>query len=154
MRTIIFLLLALGVMGFIFVMSATPGNESAKLSGIFVKIFTALIPPFDVLTGDKREGALIILSFLVRKAAHFTEFALLGGFISSAFHASRKKKTIGFFLALLIGVLYAISDEFHQSFVPGREMAAFDVCVDSAGVLLGAGLATLFARGERRRGRK
>jgi len=33
--------------------------------------------------------------------------------------------------------LYAISDEFHQSFVPGRNMAVLDICFDSSGVLFG-----------------
>ena len=39
--------------------------------------------------------------------------------------------------SLIVGVLYASSDEIHQYFVPGRSARVFDVMIDSAGVCLG-----------------
>lgn len=44
-------------------------------------------------------------------------------------------------IPLLIGFLYAVSDEIHQHFVPGRAMQARDVLIDTAGVLLGIWIA-------------
>ena len=46
-------------------------------------------------------------------------------------------------LALLIGILYAVSDEFHQLFVPGRAGQFRDVLVDGAGTVLGVLLASI-----------
>ena len=66
---------------------------------------------------------------VLRKAAHVTEFAILGALLVRA---------IGSFApSLLIGVLYAASDEWHQSFVRGREGTPVDVAIDTVGVLVG-----------------
>ena len=45
-----------------------------------------------------------------------------------------------------IGIGYAITDEVHQTFVPGRHGAAYDVVVDAAGVLLGVYVVSRLAR--------
>jgi hypothetical protein len=66
---------------------------------------------------------------VLRKIAHAAEFALLGFLLVRALG----KEWAGLFA----GVAYAISDEIHQHFVPGRQAAARDVLVDSAGVVVG-----------------
>jgi VanZ family protein len=66
---------------------------------------------------------------VLRKIAHAAEFALLGFLLVRALG----KEWAGLFA----GVAYAISDEIHQHFVPGRQAAARDVLVDSAGVAVG-----------------
>jgi VanZ family protein len=43
--------------------------------------------------------------------------------------------------AIALGIAYALSDEIHQSFVPGREGAPLDFAIDSVGVVFGAVLA-------------
>jgi len=67
--------------------------------------------------------------FVLRKIAHACEYAVLGLLLV---RATRREH-----LAVLIGVLYAASDEFHQHFVPGRHATVRDVAIDSAGVLVG-----------------
>lgn len=42
-----------------------------------------------------------------------------------------------FLISLLVGQIYAITDEIHQSFIPGRTASARDVCIDTCGVFLG-----------------
>lgn len=72
-------------------------------------------------------------SYLIRKMAHWTEYAILGvltvRFINSLGYP--------FGWAILIVVLFAFFDEFHQFFIPGRHAALFDVGVDSFGGLIG-----------------
>jgi|GEM_PF-684108 len=75
---------------------------------------------------------------------HILEYALLSFLVIRALKAynpggSRVRR---FLLALLICVFYAIIDEFHQSFVPGRCASVIDVTYDSAGVFL----STIFYR--------
>jgi len=84
--------------------------------------------------------------FLVRKGAHFTEYAVLAILL---WHALWKPRwgdqrpwswpVAGF--ALLLTGLYALSDEIHQSFVPMRTGSGWDVLVDTAGALTGLLLA-------------
>lgn len=66
---------------------------------------------------------------LLRKAAHLTEFAILGGLLLRALPRPPA--------AFALGVLYAISDEIHQTFVPGRAGRPLDVAIDAVGVGLG-----------------
>jgi VanZ family protein len=54
-------------------------------------------------------------------------------------------------LALLICVLYAISDEVHQLFVPGRGGQVKDIIIDSAGATVGIGVYLLISRVVKRR---
>jgi VanZ family protein len=66
---------------------------------------------------------------VLRKIAHFCEYAILGFLLV---RATRREP-----VAFALGVLYAASDEIHQHFVPGRHAAVRDVAIDSAGVLVG-----------------
>ncbi len=66
---------------------------------------------------------------VLRKIAHAAEFAILGLLLARAVGRAR--------LAVVLGILYAVSDEVHQSFVPGRQGSALDVALDAAGVALG-----------------
>ena len=66
---------------------------------------------------------------LLRKAAHMTEYAILGALLLRAL--SRELP------ALAIGIAYAITDEIHQHFVEGRHASPLDVALDSVGVAVG-----------------
>ena len=70
---------------------------------------------------------------VLRKLAHFCEYGVLGLLLARA--AGRET------VALAAGVAYAVTDELHQSFVPGRNAAFRDVAIDWAGVLFGVVLA-------------
>ncbi len=75
------------------------------------------------------ELASDILTFFIRKAAHFTEYLLLG--LTLEWGMDFRKRTF------LIGTGYAILDEIHQAFVPGRSCEIRDMCIDTVGLLIG-----------------
>ncbi len=66
---------------------------------------------------------------VLRKAAHITEFAILGALLVRAIGLSLP--------AFVAGLAYAVTDEWHQSFVRGREGTSVDVAIDAVGVLIG-----------------
>ncbi len=70
---------------------------------------------------------------VVRKTAHFLEFYLLG-FLSFKTFVSRGREKGAFWISTLFSVLFAVSDELHQYFIPGRAMRLFDVFIDSLGI--------------------
>jgi VanZ family protein len=74
--------------------------------------------------------------FIVKKSAHITEYAILTVFLYRALLGSGVVKNKSFIYALILCVLYAASDEFHQSFTPGREPTLRDVGFDTIGSLL------------------
>ena len=65
---------------------------------------------------------------VLRKLAHGVEYAVFGLLLARA---------VPELPAFGGGVLYAVTDELHQSFVPGRQAALLDVAIDAAGVLCG-----------------
>jgi VanZ family protein len=83
------------------------------------------------------EAQLATAHFLTRKAAHFTEFAVLAFLARRAFIASSYAfiRRYWFHLGLLLIVSYALLDEFHQSFVPVRTPSIYDSAIDIAGGL-------------------
>ncbi|MBN1621238.1 MAG: VanZ family protein [Endomicrobiales bacterium] len=76
--------------------------------------------------------------FILRKIAHIVEYGILFLLVQRAlFHSGLKWQPKRIYLvSIIFSVLYAVSDEYHQSFVPGRGPSAYDVGVDSAGVFL------------------
>ncbi len=66
---------------------------------------------------------------VLRKIAHAGEYAILGALLLRALRMRR--------LSFLLGVAYAVSDEIHQTFVPGRAGTALDVAIDAIGVAVG-----------------
>lgn len=80
--------------------------------------------------------------FILRKAAHIFEFGILAVLvlrIGLRRENSRNKK-FAYITALAFSLLYAIGDEYHQSFIAGREMALRDVLIDSLGIVGGSGI--------------
>ena len=82
------------------------------------------------------------VNFLLRKAGHLTEYAVLAALLHAAL-----RRTVGFrwraataAAAFALSVLYAQGDEYHQKFVPGRASEFRDVEIDAVGALLGLAL--------------
>jgi len=113
----------------IFLFSSDNAEESNEKSGFFVELLMNLPGTF----GDN-------LSFIVRKTAHFTIYAVLGFLVSGIF---RERKN---FYALSVCFLYACTDEIHQYFVPGRACRFTDVIIDTAGAFCGIIIFALLCR--------
>ena len=133
----IFMLLLLTTFATIFKFSSQIAEESDDISnGVLRKI----IDVFPYTKGRSEEIKIKMVEHgnpIIRKLAHFSIYALVGVWIMafmSTFDIRLYKKWI---ISMLVGVLYAASDEFHQSFVPGRGPSIADVGIDSLGVLTG-----------------
>lgn len=108
---------------FIFQMSGTVAEESSEQSTFLITLVEKI---FGVTFTD----------FVIRKFAHMFEFAALGFFAAIAFCYSFKSiKKVYFSIPFCF--LYAISDEIHQRFVPGRAGQIRDVFIDLAGIIIG-----------------
>lgn len=77
-----------------------------------------------------------LYDFLVKKGSHFSGYALLGLANLRGFHRAGAGQGLRpYLLAFLLAVLYSATDEFHQSFVPGRHPLLTDIGIDSLGAL-------------------
>ena len=74
------------------------------------------------------------IDFVVRKAGHMAAFGILAVLLWRAISYSRQRGAL--VASLVLTVLYAASDEFHQSFTAGRHASPVDVAIDSAGAAI------------------
>lgn len=135
-------------MAVIFFFSSQPGAESTKTSDT---ASYQIIEWQNYLFHQKKSEAELraqieTMGLVVRKIAHMSEYALLTlllAFYLSCYSFSRRDWLL---LAWGITVLYAVSDEIHQLFVPGRAGKITDVCIDSVGAGIGVLLICLLLK--------
>jgi VanZ family protein len=123
-------------MAVIFVMSTNLGggaNTSRILGPLLDFLFPGIAP--ETVAG---------IRLMIRKLAHFTEYFVLACLVSRAVFQSVaicqpwSWRCAGQVIAICVA--YAASDEFHQTFVPGRVGSPMDVMIDSTGVIAGVGV--------------
>lgn len=136
LRTLL-IILTVTVMAVIFILSADNADESnAKSDLISDSIIYNILASFE-LTEEEIEKLLDNCVVVVRKTAHFAEYAVLG-FLLYAVCASFFIPVVrSALLSFVMGTLYAVSDEIHQYFVPGISCQISDMLLDSAGVICG-----------------
>ena len=121
----------------IFYMSSQPANESNDTSYKLIgKIAYIVYPEYRHLTLAEKEIFNSRYNHLVRKITHATVYFFLAIFSLAALGFSPRLRKSRIELALIICLLFAISDELHQWFVPGRSPQLTDVLIDLAGILL------------------
>lgn len=132
-RKVISWLLVILWMGLIFYLSHQQAAQSSHLSTGITERIIAIIDRVTIGI----EIDLAELNHIVRKNAHFFAYLILGILVINALKSNGIKGYKSFFIALLICIVYAISDEVHQLFVPGRAGQVKDVMIDSAGAIVG-----------------
>ena len=138
-------------MGFIFLMSAQTGETSAELSGSITETIVSIITPdYDSLSESEQMALVDGWHTVVRKTAHFCEYAVLGVLLFYSFLYSSLSMRYAALFAVLVAVLYAAGDEWHQSFVDCRGPSLADVGIDSLGAVFGV-LISGFVRAVKRR---
>ncbi len=81
---------------------------------------------------------------LIKKAGHASGYALLGLAYYFAL-PPRLSKGVRWILALFMAILFALSDEFHQSFVLDRNSSIIDVCIDTLGAAIALTITVLYS---------
>lgn len=109
----------------IFMFSNQNGNQSNQNNRFIVDILKSIGFNLDTIMGSAD-------NYIIRKLAHMTEYFILFNLIYNAIYEDYK-----FVKALIVGLIftfiYASSDEFHQSFIPGRGPSFHDVMIDTGG---------------------
>lgn len=125
MKNILNLIIVITWMLLIFIMSSFDATESTNQSNFIVNIIT------DIFKIENIE----LLSLIIRKLAHFTEYLILGFLTINMLNKNDISKK--YLLSILICIIYATSDEIHQIFVPSRAYQIRDILIDSIGSITG-----------------
>ena len=131
----ILIILLLGTFYIIFGFSSQNSTKSSSISGKISKDIVNITRKKETEQEKKRIAKLIEPG--IRKLAHFSIYTVVGFLLMSlcfTYKTNINKKII---ISLIIGVIYACSDELHQTFVAGRSGEARDVLIDTSGVFIG-----------------
>ena len=133
--TLVFLLLWMAV---VFKFSHEPSLQSENTSSVITIKVINLISEICGFDETKKEVSVKLLNPYIRKFAHYFLYTI-GGIFSIIYMRQYKslKENKQLLISLIIGVLYAISDEIHQYFIPGRTCRIKDVYIDSLGIFTG-----------------
>lgn len=135
-KKIIKIIIVLICMLTIFMFSSDNDVESNKKSdGVIINAYKIFLGK----NLSKKEQKYYIEKYVtyVRKTAHFLIYLILGLSIISLIKEYREVDTKAIIIALMISVIYAASDELHQTFIPGRSGEIRDIIIDSLGSLTG-----------------
>ena len=141
----------------IFSFSNQDAEESSSISGEVAKILIEMQPKYKNITEEEKQELISEYQKPVRKLAHFSIYTLLGMSIAGLTctynftNNSKISKSKGDVsktsnsnptstraaITLISGLLYAISDEVHQTFIAGRSGQVSDVLLDWSGIILG-----------------
>lgn len=119
------LIFVITIMIIIFIFSHDSGSTSTIKSNIFVDGF------YNILNFNINRR---LLTKIIRKSAHISLYALLGFSVSNYLIDFNKKIYINSILFILI---YSISDEVHQLFIPNRSGSIIDILIDLIGGIIG-----------------
>ncbi|PIZ47936.1 hypothetical protein COY32_00985 [candidate division WWE3 bacterium CG_4_10_14_0_2_um_filter_41_14] len=97
-------------------------------------VWMGIIYYFSSLQNLQLEGDLSVYDFFLRKLAHMTEYGILTFLVWWGTDKRRDARTLLF--AVSVAILYALTDEFHQTLVPTRDGKLFDIGVDIVGVIV------------------
>ncbi len=135
-RTITLMLIAVTCI-VIFRFSSEDSGESTGTSDFVIECIININPFTKTLDSMQKEEIKENMKMPIRKLAHFFIYTVLGITIMchiSTYKINRYQRIGG---SLMIGMLYAVSDEIHQLFIPGRSGQLTDVLIDTIGVLFG-----------------
>jgi len=138
---VLLILILLADMIFIFYNSAQNAVDSSATSqGVTEQMAPIVVPDYDKLDEEKKKEAVLSLDVIVREAAHLLQFVPLGFacyLLLQTFKIPKRLRYLNYAIPPTFGLLYALSDEIHQIFSPGRFFDVFDLFMDMMGVLLG-----------------
>lgn len=141
---IIDVFLVLGWMTLVFWFSSQVGDDSKVQSGNTIRKIVLLFNKD--ITAENLEIIVEALQPFVRKLAHFSLYTLGGILIYNLINKYNLSKKAKIIYTIIIGALYATSDEIHQLFVPYRSGQITDVLIDTSGIITGVILFIIIAK--------
>ena len=136
---IFFWSITIGIMIVVFLNSAKNATQSSELSVSFTEqLFSVFVPDYGSMDEASKLSIITEMQFFIRKSAHFLSYFAMGLFCILAYNTYELSLRNKFLFSAATCVAFAISDEIHQLFVPGRSGEIRDVLIDTAGILLAA----------------
>ena len=136
-KRVLFLIMLVIAFYVIFNFSAQDGQTSGSLSRKVTEFVIEILAKVKYMDFELKSLYIEKLHPIVRKLAHFSIYAVVGFSIMGFMCTFDIRDIFKVISSFCVGATYAISDEIHQYFIPGRGPSIIDVGIDSLGVLTG-----------------
>lgn len=143
---IVLLILLFGTFYIIFGFSSQDGEESGGISSRVTEFILEKSNTYKNIEENRQDEIFERTEKIIRKIAHLSIYALVGSLLMGLVSTFKLKEKTRILISLILGVLYAASDEIHQLFSPGRSAQITDVYIDTLGVLVGIFVILLFIK--------
>ncbi len=148
---IILVILLIGTFYMIFNFSNQDGQKSGGLSR---KVTTIIVEKILFISDDTKVEKIEQIEPIIRKLAHFSIYMVTGILLMSLASTYQMETMRKIYISMLIGMIYAISDEIHQVFVPDRAAKVTDVIIDTLGVGTGIAMVLIIVKSINQRMKK
>lgn len=98
----------------------------------------------NILSGMKADWIVDMLNFLIRKFSHMLEYLILSLLILNIF--KNRNRSHLYLITIFICFIYAMTDEYHQTFVTGRTGQFIDVLIDTFGAIIGSSIYYFYSK--------
>ena len=136
-KRVLFLILLAIAFYVIFNFSAQNGEISGSLSQKVTEFIVKIVSKIKTMDTATRLHWIEKLHPIIRKLAHFGVYTVVGFSVMGFMCTFDMRNIFKLLISFSVGVTYAVSDEVHQYFIPGRNASIVDVGIDSLGVLTG-----------------
>lgn len=136
-KRVLFLIMLVIAFYVIFNFSAQDGEISGSLSRKVTEFIVEIVSKIKTMDLSRKLYYIEKLHPIIRKLAHFGMYTVVGFSTMGLMCTFDMRNIFKVIISFVIGVTYAITDEVHQYFTPGRNASIVDVCIDSVGVLTG-----------------
>lgn len=136
-KRVLFLILLAIAFYVIFNFSAQDGEISGSLSQKVTEFIVKVVSKIKTMDVATQLRWIEKLHPIIRKLAHFGVYTVVGFSVMGFMCTFDMRNIFKLLISFGVGVTYAVSDEVHQYFIPGRNASIIDVGIDSLGVLTG-----------------
>ena len=136
-KRVLFLIILAIAFYIIFNFSAQDGEISGSISQKVTEFIVKVISKIKTMDTNTQLKWIEKLHPIIRKLAHFGIYTVVGFSVMGFMCTFDMRNIFKLLISFVVGVTYAVSDEVHQYFIPGRSARIFDVCIDSLGILTG-----------------
>ncbi len=130
----------------IFRFSSQNGTQSKGISTKVTEFILSFSQKYQEADAKEKTQIRNRTNAIIRKVAHFSIYTLLGFLLMGLMTKTKIKEKWRILITVGLGIIYAILDEFHQSFSPGRTPKITDVYIDTLGIILGVLLILLITK--------
>lgn len=130
----------------IFRFSSQNGTQSKGISTKVTEFILSFSQKYQEADTKEKTQIRNRTNAIIRKVAHFSIYTLLGFLLMGLMTKTKIKEKWRILITVGLGIIYAILDEFHQSFSPGKTPKITDVYIDTLGIILGVLLILLITK--------